>query len=810
MSKHFICLVFLLAIFCVQGFADEMKLHVLGNKNQGYYVNIYYGSQLIMEQGKAGELDLYFDNEDYSVRETLKGWKATSVEQSERKVVLSGNVYLKKLEADLSVNVIYEVVSSQLVSKRIELQQNNLSLLYYSVGTFITAADKPFAFWSFDDNENMGGVAHETYPAAGYMLNDTLAVGLLTDAGDKNLWTRNIRRRPSKQGEIGFRAIREICDANLIRIVDERQRQKGDYSVKFTFGEVSDFNHPVNTCFYPVPEIQKWKSYAGASLERNGNVFTVKGNSVQSEISGVRIPYKLSDGFYTIRFKHRSANPITVKLWKGEGTGSIDVAGLHYQTDMPSSAADWVQQEETVFIANTEQELTYLLIAASSLQKGSDFNLEITDLEVIRSDAYNYAYHCLKQNKKEVKRVFIFATPAQPTLHDLRLASQVYLADGLGFKGTTEEKCLYACYQMLMWITSRNNFTPLNVPSINYAPDMYNRDSFWSLMGVYDKDASEEIFDAWAATQDVRGAIGTIITPCMGSREVKGNDATLEFLWFALVNHRLYGTPIPMDKIKKAFNFCINEYDPDGDGICAAEFVLGQNDVVEYPDKTSDLAVNQGMFAVTLQVAKELGLPVSQKYVEKANQEYRAFYDKKRGYLIDNRKYPYSITFNSLLPEFVSWWLFDKPILTSEMVVKTLDKVPVKNGYSPLIFHEKDTFFTMENKPFSPNMFWDNGIYYNAGSWMREEVCGYVAGLKHGWKDAKKRIKDRLAVEITLHPDEPFSHEFLPYDLSVSGCWWPSTRVFSWNVFVLRALEVAGMRSPLQDPGYFKYVLKQH
>ena len=79
--------------------------------------------------------------------------------------------------------------------------------------------------------------------------------------------------------------------------------------------------------------------------------------------------------------------------------------------------------------------------------------------------------------------------------------------------------------------------------------------------------------------------------------------------------------------------------------------------------------------------------------MEKANQEYRAFYDKKRGYLIDNRKYPYSITFNSLLPEFVSWWLFDKPILTSEMVVKTLDKVPVKNGYSPLIFHEKDTFF---------------------------------------------------------------------------------------------------------------------
>lgn len=61
----------------------------------------------------------------------------------------------------------------------------------------------------------------------------------------------------------------------------------------------------------------------------------------------------------------------------------------------------------------------------------------------------------------------------------------------------------------------------------------------------------------------------------------------------------------------------MNEYDPDGDGICAAEFVLGQNDVVDYPDKTTDLAVNQGMFAVTMQVAKELGMPVTQDYIEK-------------------------------------------------------------------------------------------------------------------------------------------------------------------------------------------------
>ena len=804
MNKRIIGFIFCLILFNVQMFANEIGLRVLGNDQDGYYVNIYWGKQLISDQSRSGELEAYFDNEDYAVREMLQGWKATQVKKENGKIILSGQVYLKRLETDLSVNVIYEIVNKNVVSKQIELQQNNLSLLFYSLGTSIVPECSPSSYWSFDDNMNMGGTVHETYTAAGYILNDTLAIGLLTDAGNRNLWTRNIRRRPSKQGEIGFRAIREICDANLIRISNKDERLRQNNFVKYTFGEVSDFNHPVDTCLYPIPNVTTWKTYHNGYVKKHGNIYKIEKRG--KEVSGVRIPYYLTDGFYTIRFKHRSNNPITIRLFKGEGIENKDIIGLHYQSDIPSLQSEWVEQEETVFIANTEDKPIYLLIAASGLNDSSS-SLLIKDLEVIRSDAHNYAYHRLEQGKKSVKKVFIFVNSSQATLHDLRLASQIYLAEGLNFVGTTEEKCVYACYQMLMWITSRYNFAPLNVPSINYAPDMYNRDSFWSLMGVYDKEASEEIFNAWASTQDERGAIGTIITPSMGSREVKGNEATLEFLWYAWVNHKLYGTPIPMDKIKKAFEFCMNEYDPDGDGICAAEFVLGQNDVVDYPDKTTDLAVNQGMFAVTMQVAKELGMPVTQDYIEKTNQEYRNFYDNKRGYLVDNRKYPYSITFNSLLPEFVSWWLFNRPILTSEMVINTLNRIPYRNGYSPIISHVGDIYFTQENKPFSPNMFWDNGVYYNAGSWLREEICGYVAGLKHGWKDAEMRIKKRLAVEINLHPDEPFSHEFLPFDVTIPGCWWPSTRVFSWNVFVLRALEVAGMRLPVQDPGYAKSVL---
>jgi len=804
-TKHNYLIILFLFIFYTLS-ATEINMKLKGDSASGFYVDLFYRGIPVSSGEKSGELNMFVENEDYSIREYIKDWKATTAVQKENSITLSGIVKLPRLETDLTISVIYEIVNNQVVEKRIELSQINLSLLYYSVNTSLYSKHQPSRFWSFDNADNKGGVAHESYPAAGYMIGDSLAVGLLTDAGNRNIWTRNIRRRPSAGG-VGFRAIQEICDANLYRIATQTDRKDGNNFVKLTFGEVSDFNHPYDKIPYKTPEIKDWKSYNGAEVTKENGNYTINGKKATADMAGFRFPFTLPDGFYTIRFKHRSDHPVSLRLWKKDGTSNNDVQGFHYQTNIPSSNAEWTDLEETVFLANTEGGITNLLIASSNLKVGEPYQLEIKDLEVIQSVAEERAYHQLRACEKNTKRTFIFVSPAKPTLHDVRLASQVYLADGLRFKGTTEEKCLYSCYQMLMWITSADNFTPLSVPSINYAPDMYNRDSFWSQMGIYDKESSEKIFNAWAATQNAAGTIGTIITPSMGSKELKGNDATLEFLWFALVNKRQYGTPPPVDKITKAFNYIINETDADGDGICSARFVLGQNDCVEYPDRTSYLAVNQGMLAVTLRVAQELGLPVQNENIEKANAAYRAFYDKKRGYLIDNKAYPYVITFNALLPEFVSLWLFNEPILTSEMVNNTLDKVPTKNGYSPLIFHVKDLYFTMENKPFSPNLFWDNGIYYNAGSWMREEICGYVSGLKHGWKPAEKRIKDRLTAEITINPDEPFSHEFLPYDLTVPNCWWPSTRVFSWNVFVLKALEVAGMRTPDQDPGYLKYCI---
>jgi hypothetical protein len=169
---------------------------------------------------------------------------------------------------------------------------------------------------------------------------------------------------------------------------------------------------------------------------------------------------------------------------------------------------------------------------------------------------------------------------------------------------------------------------------------MYNRDSFWSVVSVKDKKLNESIWEKWGGTQDHLGAIGTIITPYMGSIEKKGNEATCEWIWWGLINKRRFNSSLDTLRLRKALAYCIQEFDSDRDGIVSSQFSLSQNDVVYYEQKTSSLA------------------------------------------------------------------------------------------------------------------------------------------------------------EINLNHDEPFSHEIIPMDLLQPGCWWPSARVFSWNVFTHIALEVAGMRDP--------------
>jgi hypothetical protein len=65
-------------------------------------------------------------------------------------------------------------------------------------------------------------------------------------------------------------------------------------------------------------------------------------------------------------------------------------------------------------------------------------------------------------------------------------------------------------------------------------------------------------------------------------------------------------------------------------------------------------------------------------------------------------------------------------------------------------------------------------------------------------------MENRVWAEINLNPEWPFSKEFIPTKWTNTDSWWVSTKGLCWNVFVLMADEVAGIRKPEMDPDYQK------
>jgi hypothetical protein len=256
---------------------------------------------------------------------------------------------------------------------------------------------------------------------------------------------------------------------------------------------------------------------------------------------------------------------------------------------------------------------------------------------------------------------------------------------------------------------------------------------------------------------------------------------------------------------------------------------MGQLDVIQYPEGTSILCENQGMLAVLLRVIRELQIPdlsatIADDYIAHAEEDYRSYYDASRGFMCPARNIRDAIGFADIFPEFLSLWLFNRKILSDEMVVSHLNRIPVmlprkdcpwpgeggsvrpifiglpQGGKEWSYFNEKWHPMVSDSYAASYAGKAADGVYYNGGSWMRIEICGYVTGKLHGWEKAERAIRNRLWAEIHIDEDYPTSQEYLPTD--AKNPFYGYHRVFAWNAFVLQALEMAKLRAPEMDPGY--------
>src|SRR6266478_9580271 len=263
---------------------DGLTLKVSGDLTSGYGAVLVFNGRPILRHNQGGEFSALFQNEERSVEDRVNDWKATSWSGDATHVALEGECKLKNLNTTVFVHVNYERITSRVVRKKIRLRQADMFLLFYELRNRLQPQESPAKLWSFDELDWQGGALHEYFPAAGFRMKNGLCIGLLTDSGYRNQWTRIVRR----DGTPVKPAPRRIPDANLYIGSSPQERGKGNFFVQQSFGEVTQQisgEHPAQA--ERLSEIAAWQELGNATVQEREGVAVM---STRNADDGVIIP----------------------------------------------------------------------------------------------------------------------------------------------------------------------------------------------------------------------------------------------------------------------------------------------------------------------------------------------------------------------------------------------------------------------------------------------------------------------------------------------------------------------------------------
>ena len=214
--KHkFLVFEFLIAVLINSGTVKGQQLHlkIMGDKQEGFQVAIYNGNQLLVTNTEEFSLQMF--NNDFSTVANIQHWKGLSWTGNEKSITLQRDSYVNEFDLNLSVAVTYQVVNENIIKKTIELFQPSMPDMLYILQQTARPAEIPKRYVTFEYDSFPGGMVHEMFPAVGFITPGNNVVGFLTDAGYKNQYTRNTRRRFSGHGG-GFVGMRKLPDPEFI------------------------------------------------------------------------------------------------------------------------------------------------------------------------------------------------------------------------------------------------------------------------------------------------------------------------------------------------------------------------------------------------------------------------------------------------------------------------------------------------------------------------------------------------------------------------------------------------------------------
>ncbi|MEO5788255.1 hypothetical protein, partial [Gelidibacter sp.] len=434
---HKMRILYLLFCFATTiGWSQNINLKVIGNAKEGYYVAIYNGEQLLLQNTE--EFKLKVANLDLSETTELNKWKGSEWTGNDSIVKLSRATYLADFDLDVSITVTYEIVNSNIVKKSIDLFQSGMPLLYYILEENFKPAETPSQYVTFEYTDFPGGFAHEMFPSAGFVTPNNQLVGILMDAGYKNHYTRSTRRRFNGHGG-GFVGMRKLPDPELVSVATLDERSHGNHYIQQRFGEMYNLDAGKEVKLKIDGKLDKVGS---AAIKTNKtDVITLNGKSSGRSGFEVIVPFK-DQKIYTVSFLSKGNSPIALKLFRiKNGKKKVELEhGIKYIDQFPIKENEYTLFKGSILVPYIENDSVSMFIGT---QSEKEVNVQIKDLQIVENIPQKEPYNRMKMGEISTKTSYVFVEP-WTNHHDFVVSSQSRLAEGKGFRGSLIEKMLYA------------------------------------------------------------------------------------------------------------------------------------------------------------------------------------------------------------------------------------------------------------------------------------------------------------------------------------------------------------------------------
>jgi len=195
------------------------------------------------------------------------------------------------------------------------------------------------------------------------------------------------------------------------------------------------------------------------------------------------------------------------------------------------------------------------------------------------------------------------------------------------------------------------------------------------------------------------------------------------------------------------------------------------HDVLLYDDGDCP-ASNQGFHCGALLAAKELGLEVSERDIERAINGYRSLFNTERGFMPTSQMQRDTLGQDTLYGATLTYAVFGKKLLTDDQVLthfRTSEKV--KTSYGLRVISQADGSLLPGH----------SGVYCYGGSWFLNDAANYLLAGAHGLPatEVDALLVERIEREIARVPafNESIStvdghpHGHILYSWN-SGFWW--------------------------------------